>query len=150
MHCESEKGPCRFAKKLKAKSIQRFVYIFCVLVHGNTSAQLWTCAALKSSASCLSFTPSPFHHIYTAFIQANKISALTFCTQIFYFTNAFLTCTRFNFLLIHLAILCAARGVCYVSPATLNSVQCCKCISINTSMRERHSYSYSTQPAGHL
>lgn len=66
------------------------------------------------------------------------------------FRYAFFICALLHFFLIHSALLCAIRGVCCVSPAALNCVQGRRCISINTSVCERRSYSSSILPAGHV
>lgn len=124
------------------------LHFLCVFVHGNTAADM-CCTEIISFLSLFHPQTLFFNHISTAFIQGKNISALTFCTQIL-ILQSFSHVHTVSFLFNLFGLLGAVGGVCFVSPATVNSVQGCECISINTSMCQRHSYCSSTQPAGHL
>lgn len=151
VYCESKKVPYRFAKDLKLKqSDGPFVLIFfvwvCTRQYSCTAVDICCTDILCFLSLCepnllITFTQCLFMPIkYLPWLFVHKSL----------FRYAFFICALFHFFLIHSALLCAMRGVCCVSPAALNCVQGRRCISINTSVCERRSYSSFILPAGHV
>lgn len=128
----------------------------CVFLHGNTAVQqLHSCRhPLATCTDILCFPSLCEPSLLTTFTQ-RQLMPIKYLLWLFVhkslFHNTFFICALFNFFLIHSALLCTIRDVCWVSPTALNCVQGHRCISINTSVCERlHHYSSSILPLGHV
>lgn len=90
-----KKSALQICKRLKAETIW-WPFGFNFLCAGlYTAIQLHSCRHLLHWHPLLPVTlwAQPFNYIYTAFIYANKISALTLCTQIFILLRILYLCT---------------------------------------------------------